>query len=267
MAIHAARPELKHDFRTIRRLALQEVFREAGADDAQSAEIIEGSLDVYMTARQPGGAVSGSAGVPRAAIRAVPHRVAFQRQCVSRADRARSPVSRHHCGAHPRREQARARALSPRLPRARLCAGGSGAPRRRYRARRARRTRGGAARGLDQPRESLVAGRGRARHRHRSSRGVRALGLAKHSIAAWFEYSSYRGQAETHRDQNRRRQREAGPPQACRCLALLPSPSRRWQTSDSPRLSRRPAARRSPLRHQNPTRAGPSGLPPARPRS
>src|SRR3954463_958320 len=51
MAIHAARPELKHDFVTIRRLALQEVFRAAGADDAQSAPIIEGSLDVYMTAR------------------------------------------------------------------------------------------------------------------------------------------------------------------------------------------------------------------------
>jgi 2-haloalkanoic acid dehalogenase type II len=51
MAIHAARPELKHDFVTIRRLALQEVFREAGADDGQSAPIIEGSLDVYMTGR------------------------------------------------------------------------------------------------------------------------------------------------------------------------------------------------------------------------
>jgi putative hydrolase of the HAD superfamily len=51
MAIHAARPELGHDFRTIRRIALEEVFREAGADVAQSAEIIEGSLDVYMTAR------------------------------------------------------------------------------------------------------------------------------------------------------------------------------------------------------------------------
>jgi 2-haloalkanoic acid dehalogenase type II len=51
LAIHAARPELKHDFVTIRRLALQEVFREAGADDAQSAEIIEGSLNVYMTWR------------------------------------------------------------------------------------------------------------------------------------------------------------------------------------------------------------------------
>ena len=51
MAIHAARPELKHDFVTIRRLALQEVFRAAGADDTQSAAIIEGSLDVYMTAR------------------------------------------------------------------------------------------------------------------------------------------------------------------------------------------------------------------------
>ena len=51
MSIHAARPDLKHDFRTIRRLALQEAFREAGADDAQSAQIIEGSLDVYMAAR------------------------------------------------------------------------------------------------------------------------------------------------------------------------------------------------------------------------
>jgi len=51
MAIHAARPELGHDFRTIRRLALEEVFREAGADDAQSAAIIEGSLEVYMAAR------------------------------------------------------------------------------------------------------------------------------------------------------------------------------------------------------------------------
>lgn len=51
MAIHAARPDLKHDFVTIRRLALQEVFRAAGADDAQSAPIIEGSLEVYMSAR------------------------------------------------------------------------------------------------------------------------------------------------------------------------------------------------------------------------
>jgi FMN hydrolase / 5-amino-6-(5-phospho-D-ribitylamino)uracil phosphatase len=51
MAIHAARPELARDFVAIRRLALQEVFRAAGADDAQSAPIIEGSLDVYMAAR------------------------------------------------------------------------------------------------------------------------------------------------------------------------------------------------------------------------
>jgi 2-haloalkanoic acid dehalogenase type II len=51
MAIHAARPELKHDFVTIRRLALQEVFRAAGADDAQALAVIEGSLDVYMAAR------------------------------------------------------------------------------------------------------------------------------------------------------------------------------------------------------------------------
>jgi putative hydrolase of the HAD superfamily len=51
MAIHAARPDLGYDFRTIRRLALEGVFREGGADDAQSAPIIEGSLDVYMTAR------------------------------------------------------------------------------------------------------------------------------------------------------------------------------------------------------------------------
>src|SRR5688572_26575397 len=52
MAIHAARPELKHDFVTIRRLALQEVFRAAGADDVQSAAIIEGAVDIYMRARQ-----------------------------------------------------------------------------------------------------------------------------------------------------------------------------------------------------------------------
>jgi putative hydrolase of the HAD superfamily len=51
MAIHAARSDLKHDFVAIRRLALQGVFREAGASDAQSAEIIEGALEVYMTAR------------------------------------------------------------------------------------------------------------------------------------------------------------------------------------------------------------------------
>src|SRR6476660_1541882 len=51
MAIHAARPELGHDFVTIRRLALQEVFRAGGANDAQSAPIIEGSLEVYMRAR------------------------------------------------------------------------------------------------------------------------------------------------------------------------------------------------------------------------
>ena len=51
MAIHAARPELKADFVAIRRLALQEVFRAAGADDAQSAQIIEPSLDIYMSAR------------------------------------------------------------------------------------------------------------------------------------------------------------------------------------------------------------------------
>jgi 2-haloalkanoic acid dehalogenase type II len=51
LAIHAARSELRHDFRAIRCLALQEVFRDAGADDAQSAEIIEASLDIYMTAR------------------------------------------------------------------------------------------------------------------------------------------------------------------------------------------------------------------------
>jgi FMN hydrolase / 5-amino-6-(5-phospho-D-ribitylamino)uracil phosphatase len=51
MAIYAARPELGRDFVTIRRLALQEVFRGAGADDAQSAPVIEGSLEIYMAAR------------------------------------------------------------------------------------------------------------------------------------------------------------------------------------------------------------------------
>lgn len=51
VAIHAARPELRHDFLAIRRLALQEAFRDSGADDAQSAEIVEGTLDVFMAAR------------------------------------------------------------------------------------------------------------------------------------------------------------------------------------------------------------------------
>jgi 2-haloalkanoic acid dehalogenase type II len=51
MAIHAARPEHKHDFITIRRLALQEVFRGAGASDADSAQIVEGALAVYLAAR------------------------------------------------------------------------------------------------------------------------------------------------------------------------------------------------------------------------
>ena len=51
MELHAARPELRHDFVTIRRLALQEVFRAAGADDAQAAPIIEGAIEVYMRGR------------------------------------------------------------------------------------------------------------------------------------------------------------------------------------------------------------------------
>jgi FMN hydrolase / 5-amino-6-(5-phospho-D-ribitylamino)uracil phosphatase len=51
MAIHAERPELRHDFRTLRRLCLQEAFRDAGAADAQSAHIIEGMLEVFMAAR------------------------------------------------------------------------------------------------------------------------------------------------------------------------------------------------------------------------
>ena len=51
MAILAGRPDLKHDFVAIRRLALLEVFREAGADDVQSSEIIDGAVAVYMTAR------------------------------------------------------------------------------------------------------------------------------------------------------------------------------------------------------------------------
>jgi 2-haloalkanoic acid dehalogenase type II len=51
LAIHAARPELGHDFVTIRRLSLQELFRDSGADDSQSASIIEETLDIYMTAR------------------------------------------------------------------------------------------------------------------------------------------------------------------------------------------------------------------------
>lgn len=51
MALHAARPDLKHDFVTLRRLALQEVFREAGADDAQSLAVIEEAVNIYMRAR------------------------------------------------------------------------------------------------------------------------------------------------------------------------------------------------------------------------
>src|SRR5262245_63196882 len=43
MAIHAARPELGYDFRTIRRLALEGTFREGRADDAQSAPLLEAS--------------------------------------------------------------------------------------------------------------------------------------------------------------------------------------------------------------------------------
>jgi putative hydrolase of the HAD superfamily len=51
MAMHATRPELRYDFVSLRRLVTQEIFRESGADDAQSAQIIEGMLDVYMRAR------------------------------------------------------------------------------------------------------------------------------------------------------------------------------------------------------------------------
>jgi FMN hydrolase / 5-amino-6-(5-phospho-D-ribitylamino)uracil phosphatase len=51
LAIHATRPELRYDFLTIRRLALQEAFRSCGSDDAQCAHIIEGMLDVFMAAR------------------------------------------------------------------------------------------------------------------------------------------------------------------------------------------------------------------------
>jgi putative hydrolase of the HAD superfamily len=52
MAIHAeAGPEMRHDFAAIRRLALREIFRAAGADDAQSSEIIDRAVAIYMTAR------------------------------------------------------------------------------------------------------------------------------------------------------------------------------------------------------------------------
>jgi FMN hydrolase / 5-amino-6-(5-phospho-D-ribitylamino)uracil phosphatase len=51
MAIHSVRPELRYDFVTLRRLVLQEAFRDAGADDAQSAQIIEEALEIYMAAR------------------------------------------------------------------------------------------------------------------------------------------------------------------------------------------------------------------------
>jgi FMN hydrolase / 5-amino-6-(5-phospho-D-ribitylamino)uracil phosphatase len=51
LAIHAERPELRYDFLTIRRLALQEAFRGCGSADAQSSQIIEGMLEVFMAAR------------------------------------------------------------------------------------------------------------------------------------------------------------------------------------------------------------------------
>jgi FMN hydrolase / 5-amino-6-(5-phospho-D-ribitylamino)uracil phosphatase len=51
MAMHAERPELRHDFKTLRRLCLQEVFRDAGSTDAQSAPMIEEMLEVFMAAR------------------------------------------------------------------------------------------------------------------------------------------------------------------------------------------------------------------------
>src|SRR5436190_830707 len=51
MALHASRADLRFDFRTIRGLVLRDVFREAGADDAQSAPIVEGAVETYMTAR------------------------------------------------------------------------------------------------------------------------------------------------------------------------------------------------------------------------
>src|SRR3954468_10962703 len=37
MAMHTARPELRYDFVTLRRLVLQEVFRDSGTTDADSA--------------------------------------------------------------------------------------------------------------------------------------------------------------------------------------------------------------------------------------
>ena len=51
MAIHAARPELRYDFVTLRKLVLQEAFRDEGADDAQSAPTIEEAVAIYMAAR------------------------------------------------------------------------------------------------------------------------------------------------------------------------------------------------------------------------
>jgi 2-haloalkanoic acid dehalogenase type II len=51
MAIHSARPELRFDFVTLRRLVLQEAFRDVGVDDFQSAPIIEEALEIYMAAR------------------------------------------------------------------------------------------------------------------------------------------------------------------------------------------------------------------------
>lgn len=51
LAIYTEQPAMRHDFLSIRRLALQEAFRHAGAEDAQSAPLIEEALALFMIER------------------------------------------------------------------------------------------------------------------------------------------------------------------------------------------------------------------------
>jgi putative hydrolase of the HAD superfamily len=51
MSIFEQRPELRHDFLRVRRLALHSAFEQANAAGGDAGEVIEGALRVYMGAR------------------------------------------------------------------------------------------------------------------------------------------------------------------------------------------------------------------------
>jgi putative hydrolase of the HAD superfamily len=51
MSIFNQHPELHHDFLRIRRMAMHTAFEQAGMSGAASSALIEGALDVFMTAR------------------------------------------------------------------------------------------------------------------------------------------------------------------------------------------------------------------------